>query len=448
VLPPGFIQKPPGKFQAYKGVQDDASLTDYGGSATAVYNAPGVDITSITAYRAQETHYFDDQTGIAPSALTADIKLRKHYFYQELRAISTSEGRFHFLGGASYLRTHTDGNSIIGYYPPLFTQTPTTSTGGVKNWSVYGQLGYDLTDHLNLTASGRYIHETNRVDFTSPVTASSEVSASKFLPSATLSYSLASGGNVYARYAKGFKAGGVNSVDPPTAYPTDFGKVFAPEQIDTYEIGYRAPLFDRTMQLTTAVFYNDYTGIQTFTNGNPSHPGIIFAIINSGSARTYGAESSLTWRVTSPFTLGVNASYLNARYKQFGNSDGAVLNTFDFSGRKMLFSPTWQLALTGDVDYPINDRCNFIANALVSYTDDIKFFNSAVQGIPDPIQPAYWLTNVRVGMRTSDDRYRVTLFANNLFNRGYVTLGQASAFGDLYRWGNPRIVGIEVRAKY
>ena len=448
VLPPNFYLRTDEKFETARSERGVAAITDYGLSATANLHLEGIDITSITAWRKNKTFYRDDQAGVAPTILNINVTSNKEFFYQEFRVLSTTDGPLQYLAGASYLDTNVYGDSFIIYYPPLFQTTPTTSTGGVKNWSVYAQLGYDLTDSLNLTVSGRYIKEKNSVTYSSPVVATTRVSASKFLPSATLSYELAGGGNVYARYAKGFKAGGVNTVDPPTAYPTDFGKTFAPEQVDTYEAGVRAPFADRRGRFTAAIFYNNYKGLQTFTAGNAANPGIVFAVVNAGSARTYGAEATISYKVTDTFDLGVNAGYLNAKYKTFANTDGSVLNPFDFSGERMLFSPEWQFSLTGQLDQPVTDRMNLTGSFLVSYTDDVKFFNSSAPGVPDPIQEGFFLVNARAGLSFDDARYQVSLFANNLFNRAYYTSGNAGGFGRQLRWGTPRIVGIEGRAKF
>lgn len=447
-FPAGFYQAPTGKFTGVKSQYSVASIKDYGFSGTAKLALGGVDLTSITAWRKNSTQYLDDQAGVGPTILSIDVRANKEYFYQELRAVSTSDGPLEYLFGGSYLNTDVRSSSVITYYPPLFTTVPVASTGGVENWSVYGQLGYELMTGLRLTLSGRYIHESNSVTYSSPVVATTSISAKKFLPAATLSYALAGGGNVYVRYAKGFKAGGVNTVDPPTAYPTDLGKVFSPEQVDTYEAGLRTPLAGNRVQLTTAVFYNNYKGLQTFTAGNASNPGIVFAIVNAGSARTYGAEGSINWRATDTFNLGVNAGYLNAKYKDFANTDGTVLNTFDFSGKRMLFSPQWQFGVNGDLDQPLTDSFNLIGSFLVSYTDDVKFFNSSAPGVPDPIQEGYWLVNGRLGVKTSDDRYELAVFAKNLFNKGYFTSGNAGGFGRQLRWGDPRIIGAEARLKF
>jgi len=238
----------------------------------------------------------------------------------------------------------------------------------------------------------------------------------------------------------------------PTSFPAGdtTGSVFGPEVVDTYEVGWRQPLLNHTVQITTAAFYNDYSGLQQSAHATPEHPEIILAIVNAGSARTYGAEGSVTWRVNHAVTVGANAAYLNAKYKTF-TLTSTVLEDFDLSGETMLNSPKWQLSFTGDVDQPINDQFRFVANAVVSHLSSVVYQPSAVPGLfPDATGDGYWLMNLRVGLRTTDDKYGVALFANNLFNRGYVTYGSSSAAtgGNVLTWGNPRIVGAEVTAKF
>lgn len=447
-LPVGFFGPVARDFDGYRAFRSDASIRDYGASATADLALDGIDLTSITAMRWNETDYLEDQFALSPSIIALNLKLRKRYFYQELRAVSNSDGPFEYLFGASYLKTRVRGNSVTTLLSPLLTLMPTTSHGGVENWSIYAQAGYNFTQALKLVFSGRYIHENNQVTFSSPVSGTASVSAGKFLPAATLSYALADGGTVYARYAKGFKAGGVNTVDPPTAYPSDLGKVFAPEQVDTYEAGVRVPLFDHRAQLTTAIFYNEHEGLQTFTSGNAAHPAIVFALLNAGAARTYGAEVNFDLRASSAVTLGINAGYLNARYKTFANSDDTVFNTFDLSGERMIMSPEWQVGFNGNLDQPLDDRLTLTGAFLLAYTDAMKLGNSTTPGVPDATQDGYWLANARIGLRTSDKRYELSLFADNLFNKRYFTNGTAQGFGRELRWADPRIIGLELKAGF
>lgn len=455
-FPPDFY-KYPGKFENYNSTPAADWLTDYGGSVRTEWSLPGVDVTDIFAYRAQQTFYSMNYA----HPITLDLPIvqnAKWYWYQELRAVSTGPGPFHFLAGATYLRDHFDGLTTNYLLPPIYTvpipavqeatQSITQSNDEVRNWSVYGQLGYDLTEALTLEVSGRYIHETNEALFTLPVISTAHVESNKFLPSATLSYRLGGGGNIYVRYAKGFKAGGVNPVVPPTFFPTDYGKVFGPEEVDTYEAGLKNSLFDHRVQLSTAIFYNDYTGLQTQATGNADHPALIQAIVNAGTARSYGAEGSVTWRVSRGLTLSANAAYLEATYKNFKIADATVLSAFDFSGQRMIYAPKWQLGFTGDYDRPINDRYRLVVNALTSYVSTVRAGFSPVAVLPDPTLPPYWLTNLRVGVRTTDDRYGVSLFVNNLFDKGYFTFGSVNSLGSNVVWGDPRIIGAQVEAKF
>ncbi len=456
-LPPGFYKPTTHPFTTYNSTPAAAWLTDYGFSIKPQWSLPGVDITNIAAYRQQQTVYSNNYA----SPITVDIPLvqnQKWYLYEELRAISTSDGPFHFLGGASYLRDHTLGATTNVLFPPLGcipalatagTCTFVQSTDLVDNYSVYGQVGYDITSKLNFTTSLRWIHETNEANFTNPVNSSSSIDAKRYLPSATLSYALDGGGNVYVRYAKGFKAGGVNPVVPPSLFPNDFGKVFGPEQVNTYEAGWKDELLDHRLQVTSAVFYNDYTGLQYTTAGNATHPQLIEAIINAGTAETYGGEGSVAWRVIRPLTLTANAAYLDARYRSFSNADGAVLNTFNFDGKPMVNAPKWQMAFTASLDQPITGNLNLTGTWQTAYTSNVTTtYSTYGPGVPDGFIPQYWLTNVRIGVKTPDDRYQFTIFANNVMDRAYYTFASNSGLGTNALWGNPRIVGGELQVKF
>jgi iron complex outermembrane receptor protein len=455
-LPPGFYKPVTHSFTNYNSTPAADWLTDYGISIKPQWSLPGVDITNIAAYRQQQTVYSQNYA----SPMTVDIPVvqnEKWYLYEELRAISTSDGPFHFLGGASYLRDHTLGATTNVLFPPLCCIPATAgfgintfvqSTDLVDNYSVYGQVGYDITSKLNFTASLRWIHETNEANFTNPIESSSSIDAKRYLPSATLSYALDGGGNVYVRYAKGFKAGGVNPVVPPTLFPNDFGKVFGPEQVNTYEAGYKDELLDHRLQVTSAVFYNDYTGLQYTTAGNAQNPQLIEAIINAGTAETYGAEGSVAWRVIRPLTLTANAAYLDARYRSFSNADGQVLATFNFDGRPMINSPKWQMAFTASLDQPITGNLNLTGTWQTAYTANVTTAYTVYPGVPDGFIPQYWLTNVRIGVKTPDDRYQFSIFANNVMDRAYYTFASISTLGGNALWGNPRIVGGEVQVKF
>lgn len=443
-LPDGFYTSTDEDFATTKGSLGFVDLRDGGLSATATLHLDGFDLSSISAWRKQETDYQDDLGAASAPSLLANVTNRKRFAYQELRLISTGEGPISLLGGASYLYSRFHNETLTLYMPPLFTSGATESLDRVRNASAYLQVGYDYSDALNLTLSGRYIHEKNEAQFSQPVESGSDTSVSKFLPSATLSYRLATGGTAYARYARGIKTGGVNPIVPPSAFPSELGSSFGPEKIDTYEIGLRSPLAGSRAQFTAAAFYNDYSGLQTVTNGNFENPQIVQAIINAGSAESYGFETSLQWRIAPPLTIGASGGWLHAEYTDFANTDDSVLSTFDFSGKRMIQSPEWQFAFNANLAQPVSERLELTGSLLTSFMDDTTFFNASFPGAPDPAQKAYWLTNLRLGLRTLDGRYSASVFANNVFDEGYVTFGSSSAVGNVIGWGTPRVVGLEL----
>ena len=94
------------------------------------------------------------------------------------------------------------------------------------------------------------------------------------------------------------------------------GAIFKGEEVDTFELGVKAPLADNKVQVTAALFYNAYRNVQVAAHARPQFPSISIAVVNAGSARTYGAEAGITARVAEPLTLGASVGYLNARYNE------------------------------------------------------------------------------------------------------------------------------------
>jgi iron complex outermembrane receptor protein len=447
-LPPGFVQSgKTGKWTTAASVPAHADLRDYGGSAKVEWELPNVTLTSITPYRKQATLYENDSGTDNIPYVVPVVNNHKWYWYQELRFVSTGAGPFHFLGGGTYLREHILYKTNTLFFN-LFSTPLTQSTFDAHDWSVYGQVGYDLTDKLSLTTSGRYVSLKGFANFTMPAPSSLGQQATHFLPSATLSYKM-NGGVLYARYAQGFKEGGTNPTTAPAIFNGGPGFSFKPEQVSTYEIGARGSLLDRKLSYTLAAFYNTYKNVQTTSGGDNTAQGeqYVETIINAGKARSYGAEASINWRPIKPVTLGFNIGYLNARYIKFSQLVTTThLAVFNFDGRRMLYAPKWQGGFTADLDQPINNNLRLVGNLLVSYLGNTLQSLNPAQA--DVVQKAYFLTNMRIGVRTMNDHVGVYLYVNNVFNKYYTTFGSSSGLDAAQVEGDPRIIGGEVQIKF
>ena len=448
-LPPGFLQGPSGKWTTRFGTESYIRMRDYGVSGTAIWAAPNFDLTSITAYRNLKTSTLGDTATLMVPTIPVDVKFDRDYVYQEFRATSSFEGPWRLLGGVTYLDNKLQGQTdlyLLSYSIPLAS---TAVDQQVTNWSVYGEAAYAFTDHLELSVSGRYMREKNQADFTQPVVSGSDSEQKKFAPSATLSYDL-DHGNVYLRWAQGFKTGGVNILTAPVNYPKPSdGSVFGPETVDTYEAGFKSSLFGRSVQVTAAVFYNDYRDLQVDVRPRPEYPAITTAIVNADSAETYGAEGSLNWRVAAPVILGINVGYLHAEYKDFSLSGSEVLSDFDRSGQRMPRSPAWQYSLNANLDQPVGHGLRLVSNVLAAYTSEMLFKYGAYPGVlPDPTAESYWLVNARIGLKTEDERYAFSVIADNLFDQEYYIGADAGTFGNLLNYGTRRIVRAEFRVRF
>ena len=131
-------------------------------------------------------------------------------------------------------------------------------------------------------------------------------------------------------------------------------------------------------------------------------------------------------------------------------ANNPVLANFDLSGQQMINSPKLQLSFRANLDQPLNDKFNLIGSVLFSHTASILFQQSGLPGVlPDVTQPAYSLVNLRLGVRTADDHYELSVDADNVFDQAYTVNGSSSASGgNVFQWGNPRIVRGEIIAKF
>jgi iron complex outermembrane receptor protein len=160
-------------------------------------------------------------------------------------------------------------------------------------------------------------------------------------------------------------------------------------------------------------------------------------------------EAALVWRVVEPLTVGISAGYLDAKYKDFKQVGSQVLADFDRSGAQMPNAPKWQLSFNANLDQPLNDKLRLVSTLLVSHTSEVLYLASALPGtLPDAVAPGYWLANLRIGLRTRDDKYGFAVVADNLFNKAYYTYGNSTSLGNSLGWGSPRIIRGEIIARF
>ncbi len=267
---------------------------------------------------------------------------------------------------------------------------------GTKTWSVFGDFTYDLTDQLALTVGGRYTEDERSSivlrrtylggfsDFFggtgAPIATTSNFDGSAtfddFSPRVSLSYKPVEDHTVYATYSQGFKGGSFDPRALTTAAPdTDLSgtvtpdevtafMLFEPEDVDSYEIGWKSNMFDSRLQSSLAAFYMDYKNVQipgsigVDTDSDGVADTFAGVTTNAGAATIWGIEyegnallGEKMFNDSDMLTAGLSAGYINAQYDEFINNVGVDVA----DQRKVQNTPelTGSLRLTYDTPFNI-----------------------------------------------------------------------------------------------
>jgi outer membrane receptor protein involved in Fe transport len=227
-------------------------------------------------------------------------------------------------------------------------------------------------------------------------------------PKAGISYQLDPTTLFYFTYSKGFRPGGVN---PPTSgvmcatdyarmgLPTD-GSVSTPltyqkDEVNSYELGSKARLFDGRVQVNTSAFHIDWVGMQY---NYVMTCGLAF-VLNAGNTVSNGAEIQANGRF-GDWTLGANVGYDNAVFGQNTYAPGSTTTILLKKGDRVQGVPDWTVSLNAQYDFRVMDLPGYIR---ADYNYAGVFQRSAGEGAPgfNPatyLGPAYATVNARLGL--------------------------------------------------
>lgn len=345
----------------------------------------------------------------------------------------------------------------------------------IENKAIFGSATFDITDTLSFSAEGRYAEEKIRqstLTFNNgqaiPAPRVVEATFKEFTPRFTLSWQATPENLFYAVYAEGQKPGGFNSNQAIVAgFPT-----FQPEDNKTYEIGTKNTFFDGKLTANLALYHTEVKGYQITQNVSVP-PNQVSLTRNGGDARINGAELELLIRPVRNFTVTANYSYVNAKFTRGTDENLGLINDVADDGLVNCSLGDEFPAVTGcqsrygairgkriprapehtvfvDVDYrtPISDDWNFFVGSNVNMvsTSFDQVLNFAETG-------GSVVVDARLGVQS--DRYRVMLYARNLFDEDAVSqiLRYADANADLRRnfvagLRPPRRIGILLTASF
>jgi len=184
---------------------------------------------------------------------------------------------------------------------------------------------------------------------------------------------------LYAKYSRGYRAGGIY-----TNAPIDH-RTFDPEKVDAYELGLKSSFFAPVRGIfNVALFYNNFSNQQIQLGFQPRidpvtrQPAPVSpttAIANVGKSRIYGAEIEASITPVRGLNFDLNYTYLNATIRSISgittNDPNYVAATSSIApGSPLALSPKNKASLTASYLLPLPQTVgSMTASATFVHTD-------------------------------------------------------------------------------
>jgi iron complex outermembrane receptor protein len=397
-------------------------------------------IQSITGYREYDSAFASEQDGTPfPIALLFQ-RMVHDQFSQEIRVTRRFGAFADITIGGFYFDANTDLDARVdlGYVSFDFIHGP--DPVDTRNIAVFANAIFSITDRVQLATGLRYSDDRKEYDYVrtnpdfSPIQpclgppgtpgnppncliSSLDGTSSTFEDDridyrVALSYAITDNAMVYAQYATGYKGGGVN----PRPFYNVQAVSFQPEEMETVEVGAKTQLFNYTLQLNVALFYNDYQGVTATFDDCTSQFGPVFGLpcllnSNAGDAEVTGAEIELDFVPIDGLRIDASLSVLDFEYESINPNTGISPSAIT------QFTPelTWSLG----AQYAFETGSGVVTPRLDASYQDHMFTDPA--NSPGSRIDGYTLLQGRITWENPSRTWLVALEGRNLTDKLYYT---------------------------
>lgn len=393
--------------------------------------------------------YFYDNDGalINPSQYIQAVdgyRKRSH----ELRIASPADRRVRFVAGLFWQQQEHDilqryridnlADSLeVGGWPDTIWLTAQERRD--RDQAIFGEVSFDLTDRLTLTAGMRWFEADNSLKgffgFGSGFSGSTgeaacfsperfhgapctnldkRVKENDSIGRLNLTWNISDTKLVYATWSEGYRPGGINRRGTIPPYSSDF--------LTNYEFGWKTTWGDNRLSFNGAVFRQDWEDFQFSYLGQQG----LTEIRNAAQAQIDGLELELNWAATYNFTLTGGFAWYDARLTEnyCGTLDAnnqPVTECSDpnwgfdraFAGSRLPITPRFKGALTGRYVWDVADGEAYFQTSLFHQGDrttDLREVERQLLGDLD----AYTMVDLSAGFRRNN--WKVDVFLNNAFD--------------------------------
>jgi len=328
---------------------------------------------------------------------------------EDLRLVSHASvdggADFAWLAGVYALRTDEDVTERNAWRDQTFGdgESRMDSDYRATNFAIYGEMEWRVADATVLAVGVR--GENRTADYHDTDGAAFSPDEDMYGGSVSLRHDFSDRTQGYAKFARGYKAGGFNI---GSQVPED-KRSFVAESLHNFELGLRASREDGTLAGDLALFYMRRYDQQVPT-GEQLVPGDPLSFVlytdNAASGENYGLEATLAWRPTASLLVDLRAAVLETRYI------GYVFNDRDLDGREQAHAPQYQYDLGLEYSHPRGWYSRVDFAGLDDFFYDVSH---------DERAPARVLTHLKAGY--SGEHWRAEVWVRNLFDRYYSQRG-------------------------
>jgi iron complex outermembrane recepter protein len=256
----------------------------------------------------------------------------------------------------------------------------------------------------------------------------------------------------YVSWANGYKAGGINLSRVANSFTLvpDFNTEFPRETVQSYEVGLKSLLADRTLRLNASIFDQKYTNFQLNTFN-----GLVFVVSSIRNVDSKGAEFDTTWATPlSGLSLSAGVTYAFTNITNFGGPDVVALFAPDIAtplhrlNDRLSFAPLWSGVASATYTVPFSSSLEFHANVNDKYNSS---YNTGSDLDPQKLQGGYGLLGARLGLGAPGGKWAVDIWGANLTNKYIYQVAFDAPFQpnqiDAFL-ADPRTFGITARVKF
>jgi iron complex outermembrane receptor protein len=456
-------------------------------------------LTSITSYRGWDnTEIRDgdwvDQAYVGINQLHDSGPQTSKTFTQELRLASPTGQFLEYVLGAYYSKADSDrtfSRSVIQCptspasvpnpaVPCTAVGAPATTTpfgsadfGSVfKNFAVFGQATLNISDRFRVIGGLRWtqdklnVYHIRRTTLAGPgIGANFDAGvynngalvpspgtgfltgASNGIPftantkndnvsgKAAVQFDLSDDIMAYASYTRGYKGPAYNVFFNMANIHTN---VIEPETVNAYEAGLKNSFLNGALIVNVAGFYAKYNNYQA------NSPDIVnnvrtTRLINAGTVSTKGFELDFLARPSRNFSINGGLAHTKARVLNFLLPPGANAADLVPSGTPLANAPDWKMSLGGQYDWETGGFANVELAANMALQSDQLYElspNAAVRAATTV--DGYATVDASIALADPSDRWKLTLFVKNLFDKSYAASIISGGQGGSYRYIIPR----------